>query len=157
MEAPERFAAWLSAHEHRDPVYGWVYRYHPRSDAHSVALCRLVLKNFIERCGSLRDHALADKIVYGINAKHVFPNGKKKTLDLAIGTPKSIDGTDLAAVFLDRCMERDHGMPPAVLSPRQTHVPDNADQPSAGDQRLKGALPNPVQLAQKLLIIHNVP
>ncbi|MBI3836541.1 MAG: hypothetical protein HY288_01230 [Planctomycetia bacterium] len=35
-------------------------------------------------------NALANKIVYGINAKHTFPNGKKKTLDLAIGTTKEI-------------------------------------------------------------------
>ena len=36
MDAPLDFAAWLTSHEHPDPVYGWVYRYHSRSDAHSV-------------------------------------------------------------------------------------------------------------------------
>ena len=86
MKAPERFAAWLTAHEHKDPVYGWVYRYHSRSDAHSIALCKLILEDLIEACPALRELALADKIVYGINAKHTFPNGKRKTLDLAIGT-----------------------------------------------------------------------
>jgi hypothetical protein len=90
MDAPERFAAWLTAHEHKDPTYGWVYRYHSRSDAHSIALCTLVLEDLVSACPALRAHALADKIVYGINAKHVFPNGKKKTLDLAIGTTKTI-------------------------------------------------------------------
>ncbi len=41
----------------------------------------------------LRDHALADRIVYGINARHTFPNGKRKTLDLAIGTAAAVNET----------------------------------------------------------------
>jgi hypothetical protein len=41
----------------------------------------------------LRDHAIADRIVYGINARHTFPNGKCKTLDLAIGTAAAVDDT----------------------------------------------------------------
>jgi hypothetical protein len=90
MNAPERFAAWLTAHEHKDPRYGWVYRYHSRSDAHSIALCELILEDLVEACPTIREQALADKIVYGINAKHTFPNGKKKTLDLAIGTAGTI-------------------------------------------------------------------
>jgi hypothetical protein len=97
MDAPKDFADWLTSHEHPDPVYGWVYRYHPRSDAHSVALCRLVLRDVIHACRQLRDHALADKIVYGINARHTFPNGKKKTLDLAVGTPRTVDDGDRLA------------------------------------------------------------
>jgi hypothetical protein len=90
MSAPESFASWLTAHEHKDPVYGWVYRYHSRSDAHSIALCKLILEDLLRSCPALAANALADKIVYGINAKHTFPNGKKKTLDLAIGTTKEI-------------------------------------------------------------------
>ena len=90
MSAPESFASWLTAHEHKDPVYGWVYRYHSRSDAHSIALCKLILADLVRSCPALAKNALADKIVYGINARHTFPNGKKKTLDLAIGTPTEI-------------------------------------------------------------------
>jgi hypothetical protein len=90
MSAPEQFAAWLSAHEHKDPRYGWVYHYHSRSDAHSIALCTLILEDLLVACPVLKEQALGDKIVYGINARHVFPNGKKKTLDLAIGTLKTI-------------------------------------------------------------------
>jgi len=97
MDAPQEFAAWLTAHEHRDPRYGWVYHYHSRSDAHSIALCKFVLADLIAACHALREHALADKIAYGINARHVFPNGKKKTLDLAIGTPKGIDQSERLA------------------------------------------------------------
>jgi hypothetical protein len=91
MSAPESFASWLAAHEHKDRVHGWVYRYHPRSDAQSIALCTLILEDLLRACPSLSDDALADKIVYGINAQHTFPNGKTKTLDLAIGTAKEID------------------------------------------------------------------
>jgi len=90
MGAPQQFAEWLTAHEHKDRHYGWVYRYHSRSDAHSIALCELILQDLLLACPLLRDQALSDRIVYGINAKHIFPNGKKKTLDLAIGTAKCI-------------------------------------------------------------------
>jgi hypothetical protein len=102
MGAPKHFADWLTSHKHPDPVYGWVYRYHSRSDAHSIALCKLVLRDIVEACHQVREHALADKIVYGINAKHTFPNGKKKTLDLAIGTPRAVDEGDRFAGAIRR-------------------------------------------------------
>jgi hypothetical protein len=91
MSAPQQLTDWLTAHEHKDPVYGWVYRYHSRSDAHSIALCTAILQDLLAACPTLKEQALANKIVYGINAKHTFPNGKKKTLDLAIGTAKTFD------------------------------------------------------------------
>ena len=94
IDAPKDFADWLTSHEHRDPVYGWIYRYHSRSDAHSIALCKLVLRDLIQACQQLKDHALADRIVYGINARHTFPNAKQKTLDLAVGTPRVVDEGD---------------------------------------------------------------
>ncbi len=107
MNAPQDFAAWLSAHEHLDPVYGWVYRYHSRSDAHSIALCKLVLRDLVEACKTLRRDALGEKVVYGINARHTFPNGKRKTLDLAIGTPRVVDETErLAGVIRSGQIER---------------------------------------------------
>jgi hypothetical protein len=93
MSAPEEFASWLTRHEHKDKKYGWVYHYHSRSDAHSIALCTLILEDLVRVCPSLRKDALADRVVYGINAKHTFPNGKTKTLDLAIGTPQQIGGS----------------------------------------------------------------
>ncbi len=80
MDAPDNFVAWLTAHEHLDPVYGWVYRYHSRSDAHSIALCKLIVADLVDACPSLREQALADRIVYGINARHVFPNGRRRPL-----------------------------------------------------------------------------
>jgi hypothetical protein len=95
MEAPQKLAQWLTDHEHKDPKFGWVYRYHSRSDAHSVALCALVLRDLIEACPALREQGEAGKTVYGINARHKFPNGKVKTLDLAIGTATEDIGPSL--------------------------------------------------------------
>jgi hypothetical protein len=93
LTGPEAFTDWLTAHEHKDPNYGRVYRYHSRSDAHSISLCRFVLADLLAACPALRDHAIADRIVYGINARHTFPNGKRKTLDLAIGTALAVNDT----------------------------------------------------------------
>lgn len=91
MSAPEKLAAWLTAHEHKDPKYGFVYNYHSRSDAHSKAICSFILEDLLEACPVLKEQALTDKIIYEINARHTFPNGKQKTLDLAIGTPSKIE------------------------------------------------------------------
>jgi hypothetical protein len=97
--APERFAQWIAQHEHPDEKYGWVYQYHPRSDAHSVALCEMILEDLLAVCDVLRQQALAGSVVYGINYEHAFPLTKKrKSLDLAIGvgtpdtTAKSVAG-----------------------------------------------------------------
>lgn len=84
-KAPERFAAWLAAHEHKDPRYGFVYRYHPRSDKHSVKLCELIVEDLAETCPSLVRRAMTGDIVYSINCYYDFPaSGKGKTLDLVI-------------------------------------------------------------------------
>ncbi|MHB1421606.1 MAG: hypothetical protein ACYC3I_00135 [Gemmataceae bacterium] len=83
----------MAAHEHRDAKLGFVYRYHPRSDAHSKELCRLVLEDLVAACPSLRVHAEADHIVYGINCLYTFPiSGKTKTLDFVIakGKPEEV-------------------------------------------------------------------
>jgi hypothetical protein len=96
--APQKFADWLAKHEHRDDRYGFVYHYHPRSDAHSIALCRFILADLLETCLPMREQALAGRVVYGINYKHTWKlTGKIKTLDLAvgIGTP---DTTLLSAL-----------------------------------------------------------
>lgn len=107
MDGPRDFADWLTAHEHPDATYGWVYRYHSRSDAHSIALCKLVLRDLLLACQPLRDHAETNRIVYGINARHVFPNGKKKTLDLALGTSKALDeGERFAGAILPGTIDR---------------------------------------------------
>lgn len=86
--APALFAAWMAAHRHIDPKFGHVYLYHPRSDAHSVRLCELVLADLEEACPLLRKHGAAGLVAYGINVRYKWPGtGKVKTLDLAIGRP----------------------------------------------------------------------
>jgi hypothetical protein len=93
--APEQFAAWMAAHEHRDAKLGFVYRYHPRSDAHSKALCRLVLEDLIAACPSLRSQAEAGQVVYGINCLYTFPvSGKTKTLDFVVAKGKPQEGAE---------------------------------------------------------------
>jgi hypothetical protein len=87
VQAPERFAAWLTGHEHIDPRFGHVYRYHSRSDAHSVALCQYVMEDLIETCPMLGAEARAGEVAYGINLSFQFPSGKVKNLDLAVGVP----------------------------------------------------------------------
>lgn len=90
MDAPERFAAWMSAHEHIDPRFGHNYRYHSRSDAHSIALCGFVMNDLLGACPVLAEHARRGEIAYGINLSFQFPSGKVKNLDLAIGTQTQI-------------------------------------------------------------------
>lgn len=90
MSAPEKFADWLNSHEHRDPKYGYMYKYHSRSDAHSVALCTFILEDLLERSDPLRKQGAQGSIAYGINVRHTWPNGKRKTIDLAIGLPAAI-------------------------------------------------------------------
>lgn len=54
MNVPEKFADWLNTHSHRDPKYGFVYKYHSRSDAHSVALCSFIVEDLMARSELLR-------------------------------------------------------------------------------------------------------
>lgn len=85
-QAPERFVEWMTRHAHKDPRFGHVYRYHSRSDSHSVALCGFVMDDLLEACPLLKQHARRGQIAYGINLSFQFPSGKVKNLDLALGT-----------------------------------------------------------------------
>ena len=88
MNALERFATWMTNHEHRDRRFGYIYRYHPRSDAHSVALCTLIMEDLLERCPILQEQAAHGGVAYGINVGHQWSTtGKRKNLDLAVGIP----------------------------------------------------------------------
>ncbi len=111
MPAPDRFAQWMSAHQHVDRRLRHVYRYHPRSDAHSIALCSEILNDLVQACPVLRSQAERGEIVFGINVKFRWPStGKRKTLDLALGPPtgppaaasarKPIGEGDLADVLI---------------------------------------------------------
>jgi hypothetical protein len=99
----------MSAHAHTDAL-GHTYHYHPRSDAHSIALCTLLWEDFLAACPVLRSQAESGAVVCGINVRFTWPtSGKTKTLDLAIGPPRTAvrqGGTEpvvkaqLADVFL---------------------------------------------------------
>ena len=107
MSALERFAAWMTNHEHRDRRLGHVYRYHPRSDAHSVSLCTLIMADLLERCPLLRSQAARRQVAYGINVGHQWQTtGKRKNLDLAIGIPADpVHGTQDDIVKVDQFFE----------------------------------------------------
>ncbi len=67
MRAAEKFVAWLACHEHRDEKSGRIYRYHPRSDAHSMALARFLVEDLLCACPALAQQARAGQVVYGVN------------------------------------------------------------------------------------------
>lgn len=88
MSAPEDLAAWMATHEHRDKQLPHVYRYHSRSDVHSIVLCELVMRDLLTSCQLLREQASRGEAAYGINVKHIWKTtGKAKALDLAVGVP----------------------------------------------------------------------
>lgn len=78
----------MNAHRHKDPKFGHTYFYHSRSDAHSIKLCELILRDLAEACPILKEQGAAGKVAYGINASYLWPTSKKqKTLDLVVGQP----------------------------------------------------------------------
>jgi hypothetical protein len=87
MQADQRFAAWLAARRETDK-FGHVYQYHPRSDAHSKALCEFIVDDLLDACPALRERARRGEVGYGINLRHRWSSGKVKTIDLALGVPK---------------------------------------------------------------------
>jgi hypothetical protein len=88
MSAPQDVAAWMATHEHKDKGLPYIYRYHSRSDIHSIQLCEFIVRDLLRSCETLRTQALNRQIAYGINIKHTWPTTEKaKALDLAIGIP----------------------------------------------------------------------
>lgn len=89
MSAPTDLAAWMSAHEHHDKHLRHIYRYHSRSDVHSVVLCELVMRDLLTSCQHLREQASRGETAFGINIRHTWKTtGKKKALDLGVGIPE---------------------------------------------------------------------
>ena len=88
MSAPEKVAAWMATHEQKDKKLPYIYRYHPRSDLHSIVLCQLVILDLLKSCQSLQEQASTGEVAYGINVKHAWATtSKTKALDLAVGIP----------------------------------------------------------------------
>ena len=73
MRGPAEFVQHLAEHG-----------YHPRSDAHSNAISRAILRDIIEHCPTFADRAKAGEIVAKINHK-VRVGYEDWTIDLAIG------------------------------------------------------------------------
>lgn len=92
MDALDRFIAWLAQYRFVDRNKklppGLNLQYHSRSDDHSKKLGELIVEDLLATCPILRDQAARGAIAYGINHTFVWPNGKAKTLDLAIGIPR---------------------------------------------------------------------
>src|SRR5579884_1055014 len=91
MRALDEFTEWLATYVYPDThgrlPEGLHLNYHARSDAHSVRLMELIVEDLLDSCAIIRDQAGQGKIAYGINYAFIWPNGKRKTLDLVIGIP----------------------------------------------------------------------
>ncbi|MBZ0136121.1 MAG: hypothetical protein K8I27_07100 [Planctomycetes bacterium] len=88
MRAPSGFATWLNDRSHVDRKTGIRYLMHPRSDAHSIYLCELIVHDLLAESPVLADQARRGQIGFGINLSHTWPSSRKaKTIDLAIGKP----------------------------------------------------------------------
>lgn len=91
MRALRRFIDWMRGYQFVDRrgilPPGLQIQYHGRSDEHSKRLGELILDDLLETCPILRAQAGRGEIGYSINHLFQWPNGKAKTLDLAVGIP----------------------------------------------------------------------
>jgi hypothetical protein len=85
-----RFVDWLATNSQRSKTDGRLYNYLPRSDSHSIVLCRFIVQDLVLRSEVIREKAKQGRIAFGLNVRHTFPNGKTKTLDLAVGIPDPV-------------------------------------------------------------------
>lgn len=86
MLAPERFASWLSTHEHYSISLDHSFRYHSRSDSHSKVMATFIWEDLLHTCPAIRADFLADRIKAEVNFAHTWAGtAKAKTIDLAIG------------------------------------------------------------------------
>jgi len=88
MSAPQDIAAWMAKRQHKDKKLPHEYLYHSRSDAHSVELCELVMRDIVRGCPVMQAQIARGEVAYGINIEHFWTHsGKAKALDLAVGVP----------------------------------------------------------------------
>ena len=88
--APNRFVERMTAHQHVDRKNGLTYHYHPRSDAHSVALCRFIADDLVGVTPALGYALATSRVACGINVPFAGKDGRLKTLDLAFGMGSSV-------------------------------------------------------------------
>ncbi len=75
MKAPEAFVRHLAENN-----------YHPRSDAHSNAVCRAIVDDLLAHCPAFAERAQAGEIVAKLNHT-VKVNYQDWNIDLAVGPP----------------------------------------------------------------------
>ena len=75
MNAPEAFVRHLAENN-----------YHPRSDAHSNAVCLAIVDDLLDHCPAFAERARAGEIVAKLN-QTVKVNYQDWTIDLAVGPP----------------------------------------------------------------------
>lgn len=75
MKGPDAFMTHLREHA-----------YHPRSDAHSNAICLAILVDLLEQCPPLRSKAQSGELVAQLNHT-VTVNYQRWNIDLALGPP----------------------------------------------------------------------
>lgn len=67
-------------------------QYHSRSDRHSKAICWAILMDLLGESSLLRSHALAGKLICGVNHEmRDFKAQRKKNLDLVLATPGTVN------------------------------------------------------------------
>ena len=75
MKAPQAFVRHLAENN-----------YHPRSDAHSNAVCRAIVEDLVEHCQAFAERARSGEIVARLNHT-VKVNYQDWNIDLAVGPP----------------------------------------------------------------------
>lgn len=91
MRALYRFVNWLATYTFVDrnnklPA-DLKLQYHSRSDKHSKILGEFIVDDLLDTCQVLRDQAAKGEVAFAINHTFTWPNGKAKTIDLALGIP----------------------------------------------------------------------
>src|SRR5438105_3834584 len=67
---------------------GRLWQYHSRSDLHSKVACWGVLFDLLQQSALLKSHALAKKVIFGVNFEmRDYQTGRKKKLDLVVARP----------------------------------------------------------------------
>ena len=60
--------------------------YHPRSSAHGKALCDLVLRDLLDHCPRIREHAETGQLVFDVQRK-IIVGASEWNIDLVLGSP----------------------------------------------------------------------
>jgi hypothetical protein len=70
--ALDRFVEWLASNSQRSNTDGRLYNYLPRSDSHSIALCRFIVQDLVLRSEVIREKAKQGRVAFGLNVRHTF-------------------------------------------------------------------------------------